>query len=163
MSGTLTEKITLQKFVNCLYIYGVNWCSECFRECSHGVWKWVRPAADCHPVQYTRPQPRQQRTQEHRLSTRLHRNHEEHSGFHNTNTGLLFLVSLQLDFFMWWLYFVLIISSIFWTNVCRRTTSFFCELIWSIFFFNSHVSLCVSNSGTNCCLPSSILPLLIDI
>lgn len=61
---------------------------SCFRQCSHDIWKRIRRAADSEPAQHT--QPRQKRKQEHHLSTRNHRNYEEHSRCNNTDAGVQF-------------------------------------------------------------------------
>ena len=66
-------------------------CASLFRECPHGVWEWIWPAADSQSVQHPESQleQQQQRKQRHRFSTRNRRNNEEHPGYDNTNTGVL--------------------------------------------------------------------------
>lgn len=63
---------------------------SCIRECSRGLWKWIRPAAKSQPVQYTQPRPQQQRKQEQYFPARNHRDYAEHPGYNNTNTGVQF-------------------------------------------------------------------------
>lgn len=64
-----------------------------FRERPRDVRKWNRPAADSQPVRHDEPRPQhqqqqqQQHEQEHHLSSRNHRDHEEHPGYNNTDTG----------------------------------------------------------------------------